>query len=203
MADARGLHGQHELERELAPGKRSSDLSRSLGAEQQEQEHTSIALTTCRCRSLECRGLTRVPCRRDDRRRRSRDSPSGVAPGTQREQGNKNMGDDETEVPACQAAFSLAPTPPPRRKNLFTQHARAVDLLFAKIQPSRWNGAGTSVASIGRTRGMSPNTRTIVALGVKQRVHHRLERHARRRRLGGLHRQAAEVEEAHPPRRSG
>ena len=111
MADARGLHGQHELERELAPGKRSSDLSRSLGAEQQEQEHTSIALTTCRCRSLECRGLTRVPCRRDDRRRRSRDSPSGVAPGTQREQGNKNMGDDETEVPACQAAFSLAPTP--------------------------------------------------------------------------------------------
>ena len=87
-------------------GERSSDLSRSLGAEQQEQEHTSIALTTCRCRSLECRGLTRVPCRRDDRRCRSRDSPSGVAPGTQREQGNKNMGDDETEVPAC-AAFLL------------------------------------------------------------------------------------------------
>ena len=92
-------------------GERSSDLSRSLGAEQQEQEHASIVLTTWRRGSLECRGLTRVPCRRDDRRRRSRDSPGGVAPGTQREQGNKNMGDDETEVPrACQAAFSLAPT---------------------------------------------------------------------------------------------
>jgi len=92
-------------------GERSSDLSRSLGAEQQEQEHASIVLTTWRRGSLECRGLTRVPCRRDDRRRRSRDSPGGVAPGTQREQGNKNMGDDETEVPrACQASFSLAPT---------------------------------------------------------------------------------------------
>src|SRR5207245_10586095 len=92
-------------------GERSSDLSRSLGAEQQEQGRASIVLTTWRRRSLECRGLTRVPCRRDDRRRRSRDWPGGVAPGTQREQGNKNMGDDETEVPrACQAAFSLAPT---------------------------------------------------------------------------------------------
>src|SRR5437899_10703999 len=107
MADARGLHGQHELERELAPGKRSSDLSRSLGAEQQEQEHTSIALTTCRCRSLECRGLTRVPCRRDDRRRRSRDSPSGVAPGTQREQGNKNIDNSQNESDVFVKLFSL------------------------------------------------------------------------------------------------
>src|SRR3989442_15529583 len=101
-------------------GERSSDLPRALGAEQQEQEHASIVLTTCRRRSLECRGLTHVPCRRDDRRRRSRDSPGGVAPGTQREQGNKNMGDDETEVPgACQAAFSLAPHPRWERKNLY------------------------------------------------------------------------------------
>ena len=93
-------------------GERSSDLLRSLGAEQQEQEHASIALTTCRRRALECRGLTRVPCRRDDRWPGSRDSPGGVAPGTQRQQGNKNMGDDETEVPgACQAGLSLAPTP--------------------------------------------------------------------------------------------
>jgi len=92
-------------------GERSSDLLRSLGAEQQEQEHASIALTTCRRRSLECRGLTRVPCRRGDRRRRSRDPLGSVALSTQREQSNKNIGDDETEVPsACQAAFSLAPT---------------------------------------------------------------------------------------------
>src|SRR2546430_6877555 len=90
-------------------GERSSDLLRSLGAEQQEQEHASIALTTCRRRSLECRGLTRISCRRDDWRR-SRDSPGGVAPGPQREQGNKNMGDDETEVPACQAALDRKST---------------------------------------------------------------------------------------------
>src|SRR5437867_11121906 len=90
-------------------GERSSDLLRSLGAEQ--QEHASIALTTCRRRSLECRGLTRVPCRRGDRRRRSRDPLGSVALSTQREQSNKNIGDDETEVPsACQAAFSLART---------------------------------------------------------------------------------------------
>src|SRR5881397_354766 len=100
-----------ECSRGHPAGERSSDLSRSLGAEQQEQEHASIVLTTLRRRTLECR-LTRVPCRRDDRRRRSRDSPSGVAPGTQREQGNENMDGDETELPGpCQATSSLAPHP--------------------------------------------------------------------------------------------
>jgi len=92
-------------------GERSSDLSRSLVGEQQEQEHTAIVLTTCRRRSLERRGLIRGVCRRDDRTRRSRDSAGGVAPGTQRKHGNENMGDDETELPrAFQATFSLAST---------------------------------------------------------------------------------------------
>jgi hypothetical protein len=114
-------------------------LSRSLGAEQQEQEHASIALTICRRRSLECRGLTRVPCRRDDGRRRSRDSPGGVAPGTQREQGNKNIGDDETEVPgARQAAFSLAPTHG-RSVRIYSQSTREPSLLATMRQPSTFS----------------------------------------------------------------
>src|SRR5262245_35331268 len=104
-------------------GERPSDLSRSLVGEQQEQEHTAIVLTACRRRSLERRGLIRVLCRPHDRRRRSRDSAGGVAPGTQREHGNENMDDDESELPdAFHATFSLAPThrpgvgisPPPR-----------------------------------------------------------------------------------------
>src|SRR5206468_2699269 len=92
----------------------SSDLSRSLGAEQQEQEHASIVLiedagrTTRRRRAPEYRGRTRVACRRDYRRRR-RDSSGGVAPSTQREQSNED--DDETEVPSVADAVVLGACP--------------------------------------------------------------------------------------------
>lgn len=95
-------------------GEQSSDLSRSLGTEQQEQEHASIVLiedagrTTRRRGSSEYRGLTRVPYRHDERRWR-RDSPSGVAPSTQREQGNED--DDETEVPGVADAVVLGACP--------------------------------------------------------------------------------------------
>src|SRR5438046_9830987 len=92
----------------------SSDLSRSLGAEQQEQEHASIVLiddagrTTRRRRAPEYRGRTRVACRRGYRRRR-RDSPGGVAPSTQHEQGNEN--DDETKVHSMADAVVLEAWP--------------------------------------------------------------------------------------------
>ena len=105
--------GRNQIPMQSA-GERSSDLSRSLGAEQQEQEHASIVLiedagrTTRRRGSPEYRGLTRVPCRRDDQRWR-RDSPSGVAPSTQREQGNED--NDETEVPGVADAVVFGTRP--------------------------------------------------------------------------------------------
>ena len=135
----------------------SSDLSRSLGAEQQEQEHASIVLiddagrTTRRRRAPEYRGRTRVACRRDYRRRR-RDSPGGVAPSTQREQGNEN--DDETEVPSVADAVVLGACPQGAR---WGQALSRHDPVTPRDEPTRFSHAAPPTAQ-GKQLSRSAST---------------------------------------------
>src|SRR5262249_13101299 len=140
-----------------ATGEQSSDLSRSLGAEQQAHERAAIVLiedagrTTRRRGSSEYRGLTRVLCRHDDRRRR-RDLPSGVAPSTQREQGNKD--DDETEVPGVADAVVLGACPQGAR---WGRALSSHDPVTPRDKPTRFNHAAPPTAQ-GKQLSRSAST---------------------------------------------
>ena len=145
------------LPRAMRSAEQSSDLSRSLGAEQQEQEHASIVLiddagrTTRRRGSPEYRGRTRVACRRDYRRRR-RDSPGGVAPSTQREQGNED--DDETEVHGVADAVVLGACPQGARwGRALSRH----DPVTPRDEPTRFSHAAPPTAQ-GKQLSRSAST---------------------------------------------
>src|SRR5207249_3066221 len=107
--------------------------------------------TTRRRGSPEYRGRTRVACRRDYRRRR-RDSPGGVAPSTQREQGNED--DDETEVHGVADAVVLGACPQGARwGRALSRH----DPVTPRDEPTRFSHAAPPTAQ-GKQLSRSAST---------------------------------------------